>query len=297
MGIQKRYLIIGCLIILIGIFIFIGQLPSKQTQIQSESSVSASASTDPGNPITLLNDTSEYDFYASASDYYYRTGVVTPEKYSVCWIRPTDPSDRFEIYLYSDSGYTDIVAGTFFAPTWVIVRPGWLAQRFYPQVHTYAGGGGFGYIEWEECTTHLTSGVPVNGSLDEMEEYIEVYSLDLIESRTYTFDLTVPATGDFDFYLYHVLVGEASSGEGVYLAKTTAGYGVGEVWERETIVTTGEFVLLVVCRNGSGDFTFTFTDHTPETQIPLPTLYVFLGLVIALGISRKIKKDRKFNWT
>jgi len=241
-------------------------------------SLNSAQSSDPSNPHILYDDSSVYDYYNASTSYYYRTENASLSYYHVMWLQPQDAQDNFDLYLYSDSGYSNLKtfsnrpAGYL---DWVVFRP--IATQFlYVKVNTLSGYSGFTFLEWEDSSYNLPIGNSTSNYLSSPDS-LEVYQVFLSNTSTYRFRLDVPSQGDFDLYLYHLTPGQGANYGGYDAQSKTSGNGVIEIISNYTPTENGYYALFVVRYSGSGTYTLSASE--------LPTIPQILSNDISLNES------------
>ncbi len=203
----------------------------------------------------LFNDAAIEDYYdlSTAQEYFYETRPVYAFTYTAVWMQPIAPSNNFDLYLYSDSSYSNLVANSTRSTgllEWVVFRSP-SVQIYYPKVEAFSTGSA--YIEWESQAFQLSPGWSATYTLS-VSESIEVYYSLLFSESAYNLYLDVPVGGDFDLYLYALAEGAATSYAGHIAKSATVGDGVDELIFFNP-PSDGYYGWLVVRANGSGSFT------------------------------------------
>lgn len=237
----------------------------------------------------LLDFKNSYSYYSSSASYYYQTGYADYGDYYVVWLQPTNVTNYFGLYLYSDSGYSTNVASSargYGNLDWIIYRPSY-SGSYYPKVYGYSGTG-YAYIEWK-AANYLSSYSSVSCALLP-SECLQLYVMYLYSSRTYDFNLDVPSSGDFDLYLYYLDVGSGTNYSGFSLCSANSGAGNDEAITNFCPLISGYYAIIVARSSGSG--TFTLKADTVHKQNPstIMVLVVF-GILATLGISLGVYKN------
>ena len=215
---QRKIIVIAFFLILFiggGFFFRFSRRTFTDILGSGNKAIRPSQSSDPGNPHALYDDSSVYEYYNASTSYYYRTENASPSRYHVVWLQPQDALDNFDLYLYNDSGYSDLEAsstrGAGFLD-WVVFRPN-VSQYLYARVNTLSSSGGFAFIEWEDSSNNLAVENSVSNSLSAPDS-LELYQIFLSNTSAYRFRLDVPSEGDFDLYLYRLDPGAGANSLG-----------------------------------------------------------------------------------
>ena len=274
---------------MLGAFFLSSKISDGNTVLyRHEDPLTSATSTDKGNPDILPNTSAVYEYYEAVSDYYYCTAPATYLYYHLIWVHPSDSPDLM-LFLYDDAIFSTCVS-YMTNLGWVIFRPS-MEMKYYPKVHTFAAGTGYAYIQWEVASHILWSGNSASAVLNE-SRYLESYSFFLTKSHLYYLNLTVPAGGDFDFYLYYLPSGDATHGDDYIFEEATLGLGINESlsWQPST---SGQYLLVVVRTSGSGPFTVYFQEYLGDSEpgsIPF-TNYILLGLLLSYLFLYKWKRQ------
>jgi hypothetical protein len=267
-------------------FLLIGvQSPFPRGPLQNQTlpslNLESSASLDPDFPESLTNESAVYDWYGSVGDYYYKTAGNASAGYHVFWVYPADePPDQFDLFLHMDAEYSFYVANTIIYG-WLLTRLA-VPQPLYIQFHTYSTAGN-AYLEWEDGSARLAVNTPVSGFLGGAER-IELYQVALSKDKSYTFNLSVPASGDFDLYIYYLDKGASTGGLATIRSKE-GGAGIDEVIQRWTSPETDEYAVLVIRQSGSGTYNLTLSTSTEGGDSFV--IYLIVGGVI-IGLAGTI---------
>lgn len=260
--------LISCLIL--GSVLFWGD--SQQNNLYGTESVnvpfSSSQSTDPGNPHILYDDSSVYDYFNASTSYYYRTDNASLALYQVIWLQPQDAQDNFNLYLYNDSGFGELVTGSTRGAgylDWVVFRPN-ASQFLYVLANALSGSSGFAFIEWEDSSTNLTVNGSVSSALSAPDS-LEVYQVSLSNTSAYRFRLDVPSEGDFDLYLYRLDPGMGTNTLGSEVYSWAVGMGRTEIIANYTPPSSGDYALLVVRSSGSGTYTLSASSFPSAPRV------------------------------
>lgn len=240
-----------------------------------------------GSYTSLSDEAASYQSYSSYTNYYYQTGYAYSGYYHVVWLQPTSSSYTDNLLLYSDSSFRNQLASSTRGSgylNWVVVRPS-SSQNYYPRVYSYSAG--YAYIEWECSYSYLDVGESVYGSLNSAE-CVEIYTAVLSSSKTYTFILDMPSSGDYDLYLYRLYYGEATDSSGYYRCSVSYGSGNDEAISNFKPYTSDEYLIMVVRSSGSGSFTLTLKE--PFIMSPGAIMLVVFGIMATIGISAGVYK-------
>ncbi len=249
---RKSVLLVIFLVLILGT-IFCSPLSREKEVYQdlTQNMLNESGSTNPSSPTSLSDDGYIYESYSASTNYYYRTSTASSSYYHVIWVQPTSTADNFDLYLYSDSGYSTLRTSSGRGDgylDWVVFRPS-SSTYYYPRVYTYDVGNA--YIEWEDGSSSISYGgsygVPVSSS-----ECVELYRVSLSSSNTYSFTLDVPSTGDYDLYLYYLSYGSYTSYTGYTRASAATGAGYDETISGFNPYYTGDYAIIVTWKSGSG---------------------------------------------
>ncbi len=240
-----------------------------------------------GSYTSLSDETALYQSYSSSTNYYYQTGYAYSGYYHVIWVHPTSSSYSDNLYLYSDSSFNYQLASSARGSgdlNWVVVRPS-SSQYYYPRVYSYSGG--YAYLEWESSSSSLYVGGSTYDSLGS-SECVEIYEVYLSSSKTYTFTLDTPSSGDYDLYLYGVYYGGATGSSGYSGCSVAYGSGQDESISNFKPSTSDDYLIMVVRSSGSGSFTLTLKESV--TMSPGAIVLVIFGILATIGISAGVYK-------
>ena len=107
--------------------------------------------------------------------------------------------------------------------------------------------------------------------------------------------MTVPATGDFDLYLYYIESSTTADPTEYLNTSTTVGLGTDEAITNYTPAQSGTYIVLIVWVSGDGTFQFTY-NFTGQTNGGIPgfaMLGALLGLAIILAYRHQLLKMPK----
>ncbi len=247
---------------------------------------------DPGNPTNLTMNSPLYDLLYSDSDYWFQT-QPNSYKYHVAWICPMT-TFHLDLTLYNDSGSTPLLEGSHQAAgtiNWVVFYG---TGRFWLRSHAYSGTSAYVYIEWEAAEP-CALGQTVSRSITAANQ-AELYYISMSDDQNYSLSLTVPDTGDHDLYLYGGLTerGDVFGPNSCIEWSNTTGLGTDELIANYTPPATGEYVVLLVRKSGTGTVDFTFDYATPSGEgIPGFTGWILLLGILALPVMQLWKIHRK----
>ena len=247
--------------------------------------ISQSQSTDPGNPINLIDDVTLTHTYSSSTDYYYRIGLASGWIIRVVWLQPVITTNNFDLLLYNDTGYSQLLSSSIGSANgfeWIVYHAG-NSLYSYPKVHSQSGSSGVAYIQQEMLTPATDT---KTGALD-ATDCIDGYSTRTTSSgNKYRVNLEVPVTGDFDLYIYYdVFSSTYLNGAYSYynstqykLKSASVGLGIDEAIDVDRPALS-DINILVVRTSGSGTYTLTITEIKP---IPA---FVYVNLLIGFAIA------------
>ena len=241
------------------------------------------ASTNPNAPDQLYEaaQTNETYNFSSTSYYYYCSGL--PIYYALFWLYTVSNSNNFDLYLYSDSSYSNLVGASNATNQldWIVYRPPALTI-LYPRSYTFTGSGE-AYIQYE-FGEDINVNSPHPLSL-EYVEYAKLYEIALSSLTTYTVFLDVSAGSDYDLYIFRTPSGSAIRYDSHNSTSTSTG-------QYERIVFTPlyneTYAIVITKTSGGGAATLTVYDYiyvpTPD-QIPTFELFpALLALTANFGL-------------
>ena len=244
----------------------------------------------------LAEEDPEYGDYRGSMSYHYRTGTASAGLYQIVWLLPTDGADDFNLYLYSDSAYSTLLASSIRTAgflDWVVMNPN-ASQLFYVKVTAMGSSTGNAWLEWEESDV-IARGAIYSESLSIVES-IELYQTYLSAGKRYQFNLGVPVDGDYDLYIYHLSANTATNSLGRIAFSVTWGSGINESIIDFTPSTTDYYAIAVVRFSGSGSYALSFDYYTPPSiggfSISAALLAVMAILAIIGLIYRKELLER-----
>jgi len=211
-------------------------------------------------------DFAHYGYYDIPGTYFYQTAPVPFPYYNCVWLQPCLESNNLDLYLYSDDGYSSLLASSTREAgllDWVVFRSN--AQKtYYPRVNRYSGTG-YGYIEWEYSWKNIALGYNESGFMNS-SECVETYMINLASGCSYLFYLDVPSGCDFDLYMYSLSPASVTNCSGYYKCSTAIGLGVDE-YIITYINSSDYYAIMVVWKSGSGNYilrsSFTTGDLLP----------------------------------
>lgn len=244
------------------------------------------------SPTILQDNIPILDYFPFEDEYYYRTNTFASSNFfHVVWVNPVDPLDDFLLQLHTNSTYNDLVMQV---GSWFIARPN-VSQQL--NIAIVEMDNGSYYVGWESCSTIISPGESATGTIA-ISDMIEAYSISFDNTHQYRIGLTVPATADFDLYIYY----PNYIGKGFTLvwdsnppSSTTTGLDIDEDINEWTPEATGEHIILIVWKEGAGSYTL--TTECLDCAIPINNIFIVIGIttVIVLYI-RKRKKPFKINY-
>ena len=217
--------------------------------LNTSSSLTTSASTDPGSPVLLSNGACiSENFGSSGTYYYYETFSMSTSHYHLIALHTISPSNNFNLELFSDALYSNKIGSSNSTTQWdwIVYKPSSSGAR-YPRVHTTTGSGD-ALIEAERADDFINVG---RGRvfLFHEQEVAKLFELFLSSSNTYTLKLTVPAGANFDLYVLRMATGSPIIED--FHASTNPLNG-----QPERIVFTpsssADYALIVIRKSGSG---------------------------------------------
>jgi hypothetical protein len=284
--------------LLLGLFLTIALLGAtadpmtlSQKLADSDIPLTASASFIPSNPDNLTNGNPVYDTFFEDTEFYYQT-ADNSYKYHVVWLRAVSALP-FDLSLWNNSGYTEYLASCYLGAgelNWVVFYG---TNRFWIRSHANYGGNGNLYIEWEAAEP-VALGQTVSHSITAGNQ-AELYYVSMWDNQTYNLTLNVPDTGDHDLYLYGGLTerGDAFNPNACIEWSNTTGLGTDELIGNYTPPASGEYVVLIVRKSGTGVVEFTFDYATPSGGIPGFTGWILLLGILALPVMQLWKIHRR----
>ncbi len=275
-------------VFLLGIVLLFGAVnssafPSYYT-LGGYAQIRSNVSSDLGNPTLLMEDSTASEYYPTQlTSYYYKT-MPSIYQYHVMGVFPFQTTPNTTLYLYSDSGYSNELGVSdrpFDAFEWLVFKG---SAVVYPQVSVGFGGDADARVQWDGAFRMYEQ--EVVASIVNASDFIDVYTFSLFYTNTYNLSLTVPVTGDFDLYLYH-LGANNTAGPEDYMDKSV----VNETGADENITnysptptTGGDYIAVVLWTSGNGTYTFTFKKiyGNGNGSPPIPA---FSGLVSILALA------------
>ncbi|MDD1776621.1 MAG: zinc ribbon domain-containing protein [Candidatus Helarchaeota archaeon] len=228
--------------------------------------IESCASTNSSNPEALYEGVSKLESYSESNNYYYVAENLSSSYYHVIWVQPDSSQNDFDLGLYADSSYFEMLADStryVGCLDWIVVHPN-MNQSYYPRVYAWLGDGE-AYIGWKEGRKSISAGIPVTDSLNS-SKCIEVYSIYLESSSLYNFFLSVPPDSDFDLYSYYLSPGLAS-GYNDYEWSSQAYLDENETKKSFRPEFSGLYAIVIVRRSGSGVFTLWMSEFTGSPEI------------------------------
>lgn len=208
------------------------------------------------------------------------------------------PADRnFDLFLHRDEDYANLNGSSCESSgelEWILFEG---VERVYPKVQVIDYEG-CGWIEWDTARS-IQRGDLEPGYLNE-GDCIEIYSFSLSQ-EFYSFKLEVPATGDFDLYLYHLEAGWTANATQHLNKSASAGLGVGEMienyrpppcWNYTSHCLT--YLALIVRVAGNGTYTFSFDYYSASPTTDDQWIYWCLGIgvlgavIVAVVVMRRL---------
>ena len=275
-------------VLLVGMSLCMGQGEPVEGTIPLQ----AGATTDYTNPVILSANLEEYEWYNIApASYYYKTDVVI-SSYHVVWLYPEIGTNDYDLFLYADSDYTDLLVASereAGALDWVIYHYNGSTPSHYPKVYAHDGSAGTAWIEWDP-DSYLDRGETAVGSFASTD-FVEIYTVYLWASSSFDLQLDVPEGSDYDLYLYYVDSGRATNSSGYLTNSTTIGTGADESIIDYKPVNTGYHVVLIVRITGTGTYALFYDEHS-ALAVPGFTLWVSIVLTISFGAYWIKRRDR-----
>lgn len=161
---------------------------------------------------TLLSDgeiTGYTDYGAYGSEYFHYTYDLLPTDYHMIWLETHSSEDNFDLYVYSDSSYSNFVASSskpFDELDWVVYNPA-LSEVLYPKILT--SGEGLGFIQVKSArdieVNHVYETVDFTSS-----HRGDIFEIELSSSTEYTVTLTSGYYTDMDLYIFRVGLGSCT---------------------------------------------------------------------------------------
>ncbi len=250
-------------------------LPQNGNMI-SDNFLHGTETTDYTTPQILYEGFSEYEDWRDAPFFYYRTQSSSPY-YHVVWVHKIVPTDVYWLHIYENSYEGDFITSAWeFDYEWVVVRT---SAALFVTAASPSPQTGRTYIGWDVASYSLAVDGMRTAHLDDYRKVV-IQQLELQAQKNYDIFLEVPATGDYDLYIYHMSQGSGSGGE-TYLAKSeTLGIGLLERIENFQPSISDKYALLVVQKEGEGLCNLSLTESTLNSdKIPFSPLFIFLGVI------------------
>ncbi|MHA1231556.1 MAG: binary toxin-like calcium binding domain-containing protein [Candidatus Helarchaeota archaeon] len=200
-----------------------------------------------------LNDDESYHFSPYYSSIYFATYYWEADRYNLLWVKPDDINADYDLYLYTDSTYSDPVCVDSATSRGNIE---WLAyrvaayHRMYPKVYRYSGSGS-AYIECE-AAYNLTVNQNFTRYLNDSDigAIAQAY---LSTSKTYYAFLDVPSGCDFDLYTFLRLSGSNITYDLYYSNSSTLGQD--EQVSFKPAYFNAYYAFVIIRKSGSGNAT------------------------------------------
>jgi hypothetical protein len=219
------------------------------------------------------------EWYQWGDTYYYYKTYVTGYNWHVIWLSPWGLDDNFDLYLYGDSAYTNLVTWSKKGSgelEWIVYFYNGSLPYYYPQVYSHSGSTGGAFIEWD-AYTQLQRGTNRTYPLEDYD-CVEIYNLILDRSSIYTIWLDVPDDCDFDLYLYYLNSGEVANST-QYLRNSTKGLGIDEIFVNYQPPYSGTYLALVAQKAGTGNYTIGYDYYSDSSAVGL----WYWGIGVGIG--------------
>lgn len=251
------------------------------TRCNEDSPLKPTISTNPNFPDQIYegNPPLNENYNSSSTSYYYYCSAL-PIYYSLLWLYTVSSSNNFDVYLYADSAFSNIVgtSNTTNQLDWIVYRPPALTV-IYPKTYTFTGSGE-AYIQYE-----FSGDVSINTSQSislSSVEYAEIRQIPLSTLNVYTVFLTMPAGSDYNLYVFRTLSGSAIRYDSYNSTSTSTG-------QYERIVFTplyNDTYAIVITKNlGGGAATLTIYDYIyVPTSDGIPIFELFPVLIALAAI-------------
>jgi hypothetical protein len=219
--------------------------------------------------------------------YYHRTGNASASQYQVVWLKPVLATRNFDLYLYSDSAYSTLLASSTRSSgllEWVVMCPN-TSRSYYVKVNAIPGSSGDGWLEWEGSDVIARSTI-YSESLT-VAESIELYQTYLSADVRYQFTLSLPAWCDFDLYIYHLSVDNITNTLGSIISSTNVGNGINESMVDFQPLVSDYYAIVVARVSGDGSYEFSFDYYQPPSIDGFSISAVLLAIItilFAIGI-------------
>lgn len=229
---------------------------------------------------TLSDDTSVYGNWPTQDiDYGYESYSLSTNEYHLFWLYYQNISNDMDLNLYSDISLTTLVEDSTRGDEveWLVYYPS-TYQSLYPAAYT-DGGPNTGYIEVE-------SGFDISVGNSHTEYLSPTDCADLVEvylttSNTYTIDLTVPATCDFDLYVFTLNSGTCTEVD--LHSSTTTITGQDETITM-TPTTSAYYAIVAIRRSGSGTSVIE-VNYVRRVISGFEFIFLIFGIITAISIS------------
>jgi hypothetical protein len=262
------------------------QHPSNNIKIDPQ------ASTDPFYPDPINNLLPLVDTYTNGSLYYYYSWAVGSGHYYVLSMRPNSSSNRFDIYLYSDSFFSNSIPQGYAIGddrTKYVVYRASSDLIIYPKIYRFSGTGDA--LIYASPSAQGYEGTTSPNAFDASN-----YSYRLVSLRTLTLQSTEQYKIEWesdpgtivDLHVFRLVAG---SSEPLDLISKT------DITSTDYIEfipsTTDDYAILLVRQSESGDGTLTINAGVfaiPAFEI-IPILFAF-AIIIAISLKMNKKQQK-----
>ena len=191
------------------------------------------------------------------TSYYYET-MASIYNCHVVGVRPLQTAPNVSLTLFFDSGFSLPIKTSergMGALEWVAYKR---SGAVYPKVYVGLGSDAWARVQWDGAFRLYEREVVTN--LVNETDFIDTYAFSLFYTKTYVLTLTIPATGDYDLYLYALETDEAAGPDDYERKSATNGSGLHEEITdySPTSATGGDHVAVITWVAGNGTYSFTF---------------------------------------
>lgn len=206
---------------------------------------------------------------------------MSSSDYHMVWVHNIVSGDDFDLYLYTDSGYSSFVESSISSSLdidWIVYRSS-SSRYMYPKVYAYDSGQGVIEAESGFDGSVGNSYTVCSGTY----EYGDIYEFSLSSTNRYTVSLTVPYDTDLDLYAYYFPTGGSADYNDEDYSSESSTLGADE---EITLIspTSGYWAFAIIRKEGTGSGTLSITRIT--MMIPsFEFIPVLSALILAIYVS------------
>lgn len=250
----------------------------QQIKNYSGTNINGLLSTDPNNPTSLSDDITIIEDYSASNFYYYDTYTIYSNDYLLIWIKSIDSEDNFDLYLYGNDEYTNLIESSAYTGhcDWIVYRPT-SAQITYPMI--LADDDGDAVIGASTASNGSVShSYPVLLQL----EYGCIYQINLTARTPYTAAVQPWPDMDLDLFVYYLNSGEyGNCGDYKYFsANNSTGTSESITF---TPSTDGTYAFVIIKKCGTNNGSFIVSEGVPIPGFEF--IQILFGIITALAIS------------